>query len=100
MAPRTVTTYFAFLTITTAAACSYPSPPVEPPPAELPRMAGPLPDRPSFQDLFEFDSVASPIVDPTGSRVAYIRRTNAVDAGSRELRLWSEAGDTPRIGSA
>ena len=87
------------LVLLTAAACVCPSPPVELPPAELPRMAGPLPDRPSFQDLFELDSVASPIVDPTGSRIAYIRRTNAVDAGSRELRLWSEAGDTRLIGS-
>jgi len=72
------------------------------PPAEtpaLPRLPGPLPDMPSFQDLVELDGVGEPSIDPTGSRVAYVRRVNALDRPRLELRVWSEAGDQLVVGS-
>ncbi len=57
------------------------------------RMSGPLDGQPSFQDLVELDGVGQPAVDPAGSRVAYVRRVNALDAPRTELHVWSEDGD-------
>jgi dipeptidyl aminopeptidase/acylaminoacyl peptidase len=65
----------------------------------LPRLSGPLPDRPSFQDLVELGTVAESAVDSTGERVAYVRRVNALDGRRLELRVWSEAGDRLVVGS-
>ncbi len=81
------------------AACSPPAQQPDSATITHPRIAGPLEGRPSLQDLFELDTVDDAAIDPSGSRVAYVKRMNSLDAPSRELRVWTQDADQRVIGS-
>jgi len=64
-----------------------------------PRVSGPLPGFPSFQDLMELETVGPPRIDPGGERIVFIRRGGGIDHRTTTLWIWSQSEGARALGS-
>jgi len=65
----------------------------------LPRVSGPLPGYPSFQDVMELESVGPPRIDPRGERIVFLRGAGGIDERTITLWMWSPSEGTREFGS-